>query len=147
MRIRPTWWNGAGIFTGVTQGYPARYLRYESALDKREHGKKPRTVDIAEPTRLALLGMVQATSPVDSNVAFIPAQTSGTLYIQSIMSQEKQVEASTYPWNHQQRWSSSQTSRQKRDSHLQHYLQTALQFDIYRRLRKRSRTFMLLLHE
>ena len=39
-----------------------------------------RTVDIAEAAGLALLGVVQSTGPVDSNVAFVAAETSGTLH-------------------------------------------------------------------
>lgn len=41
------------------------------------------TIDIAEATRFALLGVVKTTSPVDGNIAFVAVQSRSTFHAAS----------------------------------------------------------------
>lgn len=44
---------------------------------------KDYTIDIAEATRFALLGVVKTTSPVDGNIAFVAVQSRSTFHAAS----------------------------------------------------------------
>ena len=67
------------VITLIAQGYLVRYLKggNVSNVDCKSSGKL--TVNITEATCFALLGMVETTGPVNSNIALVSTEPGSTL--------------------------------------------------------------------